>query len=217
MKITYHSLVFILLLPLSSGINVLNCLPGSVKSLEGLLSSLSLSLAKNGHRVTYIGTSVLDHPNIESIPYPKIHQLWEELDVFELRVSLQATLDHSKKITYEGSTEFWDDPRTMEVWKRRNDFDIFLTISYFAEMTFPFLIDFKGSFVQFCTPGVEMLSMSREGNWLSPAVVPSILMNYDDSMSFWERFINLPSSYIPHYMTKESYKTYLESIRKHIP
>lgn len=213
-----------LFLACCEGYNILVPIPIAVKSEALFMSQIAYKLADAGHRVTFINGFKVPpkHKNLTIIQIPELEELWQNssdlssnTDKVELTTSeLYSFIGIMFKIANEIA---WGNPQVMEVWKTRNEFDLLLTLSMYHEGIFPFLMDNKMPMVQVISMGFEHLSISREGNWITPAILPSMFSSFQENMGFWERLQNLANTIFLHYLARKTSHTYTEPVIELFP
>ncbi|XP_018011584.1 UDP-glucosyltransferase 2 [Hyalella azteca] len=188
--------------------NILLAVPIASKSLHNLFTAIGENLVNANHTVTLLTSfpPSFSHPNFSSlnvlgeVPQPKYN-------VFEMRDITKAIEKFTQEIFFIGGI-MWDNEEVKEVWNKRNSFDAFLTPSYANEICMPFLLNYTGHYMIVSTPGVEYSAMSMAGNWLPPSVVPSMILPYDEYMSFFERTVNVIAIPFLYFYTKSFYFSY---------
>ena len=213
----------LLLLLLSSRIqsyNILVASPLAFKSNCGLFSSIANAYAEAGHSVTFLSCYEMpqQHPNVKFVHYPKLAEVVENLGGTAFDFRRQG---HYKGVINEqmvnGTHIFWSDERSMELWRNRTTFDAFVKPSIWVDYLYPFLINASMPLIHVCTPGVEPVSLAMGGNWVPPSIMPAMILNMDDQMSFWERFINLPAYIIGYKMFISNNENVWEATKKYFP
>ncbi|XP_068215721.1 UDP-glucosyltransferase 2-like [Palaemon carinicauda] len=165
--------------------------PVGSRSLYHLTRSLSEALGDAGHSVILLSTfgPSSTHPNIKEIPTGAPVEILEDYDSFEIRSIVGIFKWHTSVVKHIGRA-MWTNENIINLWERRDDFDAIILIGYGNEIALPFLMDYNGTYINLCTPGAEIFTLSQHGNWLPLSVVPSLLLPFDENMSFYERVIN---------------------------
>ncbi|KAG7167722.1 UDP-glucosyltransferase 2-like [Homarus americanus] len=84
----------------------------------------------------------------------------------------------------------WSNEAIQRLWQNRDSYQAIVIIGYINEVAVPFLLDYKGVYINLCTPGVELLHMKQQGNWLPMSVLPGIKTTFTHDMTFMERVLN---------------------------
>ncbi|XP_066945878.1 UDP-glucosyltransferase 2-like [Macrobrachium rosenbergii] len=177
--------------PSKTSYKVLVLGPVGSRSLYHLTKSLSEALGDAGHSVTLVSTfePSSTHPNITETPTGAPIEYLEGFNIFEFRETF-SIFNWVMNVTTSVGRAMWQNENIWKLWERRREFDAIVIISYVNEIALPFLLDFEGTYVDLCTPGVELFTIARQGNWLSLSVTPTILLSFDEHMTFWERLVN---------------------------
>lgn len=172
-----------------SAYDLLVLTPFGSNSVRAVFSSLTETLLENGHRVTLVssGDPVPRHDNLTHLLSP--HTALDQLDLFKVRFGL-SVFQVWKKAFPEAARDMYIDKKMMDLWRQRNEFDAIIINSAANEMAFPFLMDTKVPFITLQPAGIDPLQLSYLGNMISPAVLPSIVLPYDNHMTLWERTVN---------------------------
>ena len=189
----YRIIILCLILATTSQVTsyrLLLAVPVASKSLHYLFTSIASNLVQAGHHVTLLSSyhSSATHPNLTHVNVLGSKPLPED-NIFDVKELFEAMALFTKNSLYIGEV-MWSNEKVLQIWEKRQTFDAVLIPSYINEIAMPFLIDFTGSFVIVSTPGVEYFAIGASGNWLSPSVVPAIILPYDEQMTFMERCIN---------------------------
>ncbi|XP_064097581.1 UDP-glucosyltransferase 2-like [Macrobrachium nipponense] len=165
--------------------------PIGSRSLYHLTKSLSEALGDAGHSVTLVSTfgPSSTHPNVTETPTGASTEDLEGFNAFKSRDTFSIFTWHTD-VTRRIGQAMWQNKDVLNLWERRRDFDSIVIISYGNEIAVPFLLNFEGAYVNLCTPGVELFTISQHGNWLPLSTTPSILLPLDENMSFYERLVN---------------------------
>ncbi|XP_068216262.1 UDP-glucosyltransferase 2-like [Palaemon carinicauda] len=165
--------------------------PIGSRSLYHLTKSLSEALGDAGHSVTLVSTfgPSSKHPKVTEIPTGAPLEYLEGFNIFEYR-DMFSIFSWVTDVTRNVGRAMWQNENIRHLWERRKEFDAIIIISYVNELAVPFLLDYEGTYIDLCTPGVELFTISRLGNWLPLSVTPVILLPYDEYMTFFERLVN---------------------------
>lgn len=185
-------LLVVLCISLTVSTNAYNLLvltPFGSNSVRSVFSSLSEALLKKGHQVTLVssGDPIPHHDNLTHVLSP--HTALDQLDLFKVRFGL-SVFQIWKKAFPDAARRMYQDEKTMDLWRRRGEFDAIIINSAANEMAFPFLIDTKVPFITLQPAGIDPLQLFYLGNMVSPAALPSIVLPYDNHMTLWERTVN---------------------------
>ncbi|XP_069193003.1 UDP-glucosyltransferase 2-like [Procambarus clarkii] len=163
--------------------------PFGSRSVRSLFSVLTEGLVARGHTVTLVssGDPVPSHPNVTHVLSP--HSALDHLDLFEVRED-GALFRLWMKIFPAMARELYSDPKVMDLWHDRHKFDAIIINSAANEMAFPFLLDRVAPFITLAPVGTEPLQLAYLGNVVSPAVLPSVIVSYDNTLTLWERLVN---------------------------
>ncbi|KAB7494965.1 UDP-glucuronosyltransferase, partial [Armadillidium nasatum] len=212
-------LLWLALIPLCCGYNILVSIPNVEKSESTLAFYVTNGLLDAGHNVTLITSFKFtrEHKNLKVIWIPEILTASE-------KIMDDAGLDWEKDFynllaSYEDIKikTFLKDKRILEIFKNRNTFDLLLSLSHFCESSFIFLMNNDIPFVQIVTPGMEIFPLANDGHLVSPAVMPNLRSAYSEYMTFWERTKNLLSILDYYYGTRKAARVYMESVTKKFP
>ncbi|XP_068212407.1 UDP-glucosyltransferase 2-like [Palaemon carinicauda] len=194
--------------PVSRPYKVLILGPVGTRSLYHLTRSLSEALGDAGHSVTLVSTfgPSSRHHNVTEMSSGAPVGYLEDFNIFDYRGPFDGFDWVNAAVTKIGH-KMWNDEGIKKLWEKRNEFDAIVMISFINEIAAPFLLDYNGVYISFCTPGVEFFSIGHQGNWLPISVVPSIVLPFDDRMSFFERVVNplTTMAYIIIYRWKTTY------------
>ena len=116
--------------------------------------------------------------------------MMEEMDLFDIHQNQNIMFSLFIEVYKNIGLKMWTNDIIKQLWHDRNKFHAIITISYANEMVSPFLLDYQGVFVTLCTPGIELRTISYQGNWLPFSSVPTYLTDYTQDMTFIERVIN---------------------------
>ncbi|KAL7633305.1 UNVERIFIED_CONTAM: hypothetical protein RMT77_016410 [Armadillidium vulgare] len=212
-------LLWFTLIPLCWGYNILVSIPNCEKSESTLAFFVTNGLLDAGHNVTVISSFMLkrEHKNLKLIFMPEIVKASEKI-MDDIGLDFEKDLYNVIKI-YEGAKvkAFWEDQRAMEIWNNRNSFDLLISLSYFSEPSFPFLMDNDIPFVQIVTPGMEIFPLLNDGHLVSPSVIPNLRATYSEYMTFWERTTNLVSTVDYYYGITNAARVYMEPVVEKFP
>ncbi|XP_064097614.1 UDP-glucosyltransferase 2-like [Macrobrachium nipponense] len=163
--------------------------PVGTHSLYYLTKSLSEALGDAGHSVTLLSTfgPSSSHPMVTEVTTGASVDYLEDYNFFDMRhpLSMKGWHMEATKIM----PVMWTNADVKRLWERRRKFDAIVIISYANEVAVPFLLDYEGAFISFCTPGTELFSVSHLGHWLPMSIVPSIVLPFDEHMSLLERLV----------------------------
>lgn len=200
--------------------NILVATPNAVKSESYMVLNLAYNLAEAGHQVTFISSykSSKKHENLTTIWLPEVQEIHDNLELdSSIEESLFALYKLVEFYSKEQNQKIWENLEVLDVWKNRNKFHLLLTMSYYSEGIFPFLMDNDIPLVQVISMGHEHLALSYQGNWLTPAVLPSMLTEFCEEMNFWERTTNLLSTIQFYYFQLNAIPKYTEPVAKRFP
>lgn len=197
---------------------ILMSVPVASKSLHNLFGAVALSLTNANHDVTLMSSfdASVHHEKLTNINVMGGKPLPVD-NIFDARSSLSAAKMLTNNGLYIGEV-MWNNPAIKKIWEDRNKYDAVIIPSYINEINMPFLLNYTGSFFLICTPGVEYFAMGASSNWLTPSVVPHILLPFDEFMSFFERCLNVltliltnPIVHLTHFAQHDS------MLRKYFP
>lgn len=118
------------------------------------------------------------------------NSMMEEMNLFELHDNPSDMFSMFMEIFHTIGRQMWVNEDIKQLWKERNTFHAIVIISYTNEVATPFLLDYQGIYISLCTPGIEILTISHQGNWLPFSSVPNLMTDFTQHMTFLERAIN---------------------------
>lgn len=118
------------------------------------------------------------------------NSMMEEMNLFKLYDNPNDLFPVFMEVLRTIGRQMWDHENIKQLWKERNSFHAIVIISYLNEMAAPFLLDYQGVYISLCTPGIEIFSISNQANWLPFSVVPNVMTDFTQQMTFLERAIN---------------------------
>ncbi|CAL4089847.1 unnamed protein product, partial [Meganyctiphanes norvegica] len=172
------------------GYNVLLLAPVGSRSLYNLNLALGENLINAGHNVTLVTTFNASSSNV-NIHHVHTGTTKEEMsqDIFALR-DTKNIFYIFRKVSISRGEQMWQNPNILALWKRRNDFHAIVAISYMNEIIVPFLMDYEGAYIGFCTPGVEGFQVSNNGNWLPMSTTPMLFLPLYQYEVLMKRVVN---------------------------
>ncbi|XP_069187226.1 UDP-glucosyltransferase 2-like [Procambarus clarkii] len=144
------------------------------------------------------------HDNVTEIHTGSDNTHMSDSNIFEIGDSTYQAYKLIAEAVVEIGRSMWTNPAILLLWKKRNDFHAIVIIGYVNEIAVPFLLDYKGTYINFCTPGIEPIQIEQQGNFLPTSVVPSMMIPFTQHMTFLQRTINPLSiffKYMVHYFT----------------
>ena len=172
-----------------SSLNILVLTPFGSNSIRGTFKILCDGLLANNHQVTYVSSNDAYPPRENFTHVQAPHTALDNIDHFQIRSGL-SLFKVWKKAFPLAARQMYETKDIMELWKRRQNFDAIIVNSAANEMAFPFLINVTAPFITLQPVGIDILQLAYLGNFVSPAILPSIILPYDNYMSLWERVVN---------------------------
>ncbi|XP_069163136.1 UDP-glucosyltransferase 2 isoform X3 [Procambarus clarkii] len=176
----------------SAGYRVLVLIPLGSRSLYHLSRSLSEALGDAGHSVTLVSSfeASTHHGNVTEVHTGSDNLVMTDTNIFDIGDKIHLTSNFIEEATVEIVEGMWTNPAVHQLWERRNDFHAIIITSYINEVAVPFLLGYNGVYITFVTPGIVFTQIAQQGNILSAAVVPSLMLPFTQHMTFLQRAIN---------------------------
>ncbi|XP_063882996.1 LOW QUALITY PROTEIN: UDP-glucosyltransferase 2-like [Scylla paramamosain] len=172
---------------------VLIASPVASRSQYHLCAAIAEGLGEAGHEVTFVSSFKLNHTfkyGVRHVYSGGDNSMMEEMDLFDVHENPNAMFSLFMEVYKNIGQKMWTNDEIKQLWHERNKFHVIVTISYGNEMVSPFLLDYQGVFITLCTPGIELRTISYQGNWLPFSSMPSFLTDFTQDMTFIERVIN---------------------------
>ncbi|XP_045113912.1 UDP-glucosyltransferase 2-like isoform X2 [Portunus trituberculatus] len=172
---------------------VLIVTPVASRSQYHLCAAIAEGLGEAGHEVTFVSSFKLKHTSkygVQHVHSGGDNSMMEEMNLFDIHENPNIMFSTFTQVYKNIGHNMWANDEIKQLWHERNKFHAIITISYANEVISPFLLDYQGVFVTLCTPGIELRTISYQGNWLPFSSVPTLLTDFTQDMTFIERVIN---------------------------
>ncbi|XP_018024289.1 UDP-glucosyltransferase 2-like [Hyalella azteca] len=160
-------------------------------SVHFFYTKIARHLVEANHSVTFLTfhDSSFTHPNFVNVNIMEGEPPFKG-NAFDM-VDLGAAFDAFYAEVARVGTRLWENQDNKKLFENRHEFDAIITSAGVNSIVLPYAINYTGPLILIQNAGVEYFATAFSGNWLPPSVVPSILMPYDEYMSFYERCMNL--------------------------
>ena len=190
----------ILSTPPSEKFNILGVFGHPGKSHFDVFKPLMEELARRGHDLTIVSYFPRDNRTTPMQNYKDISLINEEVGAFVNVVDLND-ISHSilsfgnsmLRLRYwclQTCTEAMKNPQVKNLIKSDKNFDLIITEGFNCDCFLGFVHRFKAPFISLSSHQIMPWINERISNDDNPSYVPSIMLPYGPSMTFWERLVN---------------------------
>ena len=190
----------ILLTSPSEKLNILGVFGIAGKSHFDFFKPLLEELARRGHDLTIISHFPRDNRTSPMQNYKDISLINKEVGIFlnvvdfnDIHHSILGHIDFMfslRHLCLESCTEAINNPHVKNLIKTKKKFDLIITEGCNCDCFLGFVHRFKAPFISLSAHQVMPWINERISNDDNPSYVPSLMLPYGPTMTFWERFVN---------------------------
>ena len=179
---------------------ILAIFPAAFKSHHNCGTAIVEALAERGHNITFISPFQLDEPvkNVKEIVLKGIIKTFENQEPIDwFAVQREGKFNQIRrmivpmaqlvKVAYH---EMMDNAEFRTILEERNA-DLILFDPFFSEFIYTFYDQLKVPMVSYTPISGFPMTMASMGAAMDYAIVPGLLTDFDDHMSFFQRIFNM--------------------------